>query len=49
METTLRKLKTINAIEFINTILKRSQKVLLDTFNLAALTWPVFMSKSIEF
>ena len=35
METTLRNmLKTINAIEFINTILKRSQKVLLDTFNL---------------
>ena len=50
MEARLRNiLKSTNATKLIKTILKRSHKVLLDTCNLAALTWPVFLLRAVEF
>ena len=42
-------LKTTNATKLIETILKRSYKVLLVTNNLAASAWPVVLLKVVEF
>ena len=50
METRLSNiLKTTNATKFIKTILKRTYKVVLDTYNLAAPTRPLFLLWVVEF
>ena len=42
-------LKTTKARKFIKTIKKSTYKVVLGTYNLAALTLSVFLSKAVEF
>ena len=50
METRLSNiLKTTNATKFIKTILERTYKVVLGTYNLAAPTWPAFLLGGVEF
>ena len=50
METPLSNiLKTTNTTKFIKTILESTYKVVLDTYNLAAPTRPVFLLRAVEF
>ena len=50
METRLNNiLKTTDATKFSKTILESTYKVVLDTYNLAAATRPVFLLRVIEF
>ena len=50
METRLSNIwKTINAIKFIKTIPESTYKVVLDTYNLVALTQRVSLLRAVEF